>query len=283
MPWRPTMCLLCFLCACSDSRSRVAGDGGEAVDGDGARNENAKNDGSISLAPVCDRSESIRLGMWRSAGNAAFMTPYGATFAFVDGQCRFHASRDAMLGIATGTLSEGQAAELATEIAWNSIGSFSDYYDGVSCFDGGGFAISNGTRVLSCDCKCDDTAPGGLSEAIEASKQWPRLLADGGELVDGPVRVAAIEQPTIPVELTQVWPLSRPLADFTSDTAFLSDPGVLVEDSADVTELRQLRRVAAGQTGKQIYVKSNGLSATLYVRDELPSEVDSEIRRFQSR
>lgn len=217
-----------------------------------------------------------------------FLARYGSRFAFIDGHCRYYASRDATQGVSSGQLSPAQAAQLADEIGWAKLEQYSAFADGTSCTDGGGSVVSAGTLAFYCDCACDDDAPTGLADAIAASGKWTKTLADQGAPLDGPVRVLALET-GVPQDQAQPWLLSRDLAEFvsaTTDPAFWTATGLLVEDSADAAALRQLRANAVDaffHLSQPVYVWSGDLTAQLFIRDELPAQAEAAITAFDER
>jgi hypothetical protein len=228
--------------------------------------------------------------MWFYAAvvGVPFLEQYGLRFAFIDGHCRYFASRDPALRIVRGQLDDEEAKRIADDMEWERLESLSEFRDGTSCMDGSFATLSDGLHSVGCDCACDVDAPRGLAEAVAATTAWERTLADQGDPLDGPVRVVAFEVPagSIPPGATQQWPLDRDLAGLVSASGTAAvqdrDAGVLVEDAMERAALRKLRTNAegVGKGASAIYVQSGMLTTQLYIRDELPPEVEAAVNRF---
>jgi hypothetical protein len=240
-------------------------------------------DGGDAKMQICDGSDGIRLGMWSGGGfvnNAyPFLYPYGRFFAFVDGHCRFYASNDVMTGIASGTLSAAEADQLAREVRYAQIATFSQHHDASDCADGGSSAISDGAHTFGCDCDCDADAPAGLADAEAASTTWITNLVASGDLSDGPVRAAAIEVATDASSPSgDAWPLAWPIADIVvPNSNLVEESGLDIGDPADTTALRALRSKAA-KASVQIGIVDSTASYMLFVRDELPTDVAAAVK-----
>ena len=269
----------CWAGRCRDLNASEAGHDAAIMSVDSGTN--------TSTAEICDGSDDIRLGLWNDGGqvdvSSKFTNPFGFSFAFVDGHCRYYASVDTMTGIASGMLDATDAASLARDIGYAQIAKFSQHYD-QGCPDAGASRIGDGAHAFGCSCGCDDDAPTGLAEAEAASHTWIERFAKQGKPLGGAVRVAAVNGTVVSSPMPLAWPLDRAIADFViPGMTFTVDSGLVIDDAMDAAALRTLRsRMAAVMPGyAKIAIMDGALSYTLFVRDELPPDVDAAAHTFQ--
>jgi hypothetical protein len=252
---------------------------------------NAATQTGVPVPKICDGSDDIRLGIWNTPGSFSgpadtFMTPFGYTFAFVDGHCRFYASTKARIGLVGGTLDSAEAEQLAREIG---LASFSEF-DGTliqGCLDGGSTMIGDGVHAFSCMCgDCGDSAPTGMAEAVDAGQAWIMRLATEGAPWSGAIRAVAIDFMEPPYfEAPQPWPLATSIDDIWVPSADLNgDSGTVFDSAADTAALQAVRT-----QHNMLLVPFDYISVTagekkysLYVRDELPRKTTASFTRFQT-
>jgi len=240
--------------------------------------------------PICDGSQDMRLGISSGGGFVAntymFTNPYGNRFLFVDGQCRYHASIDYMQGFASGTLSSAEAEQLATDIGWSMLPTWSAYSD-VQCPDAGASIITRPSYAATCICGCQDMGPPGLAAAMVKAGEWLGNLYMQGTRSTGAVSaIAGMTPGATGMELA--WPLGRPIADIAGlvqDTVLFSGTsGVGFENPVDTSALRDLRSAAVAQMmyAQSIPVLDQGMTYVVFVRDELPDGVDAAIEALRA-
>lgn len=247
---------------------------------------------------VCDGSSEMRLVFEVGGGfvdSAFYFTnPHGFGFFAIDGSCRFYAGSDYMLGIASGTLSEGQAKQLGADVHWSDLAGWSwSYHQDETCPDAGGEALMRAGRFAGCGCGCDAIAPKGLGAALSNAEDWMRRLSAQGTRLDGPVTAFAWESDdplkTDPRLERVTWPLARSMASiagllherFDADvTVAGTTGGARFEDRVEVAQLRDVRFATAEQTLNGVTptfvpVMEGSMRYDLYVRDELPETVEA--------
>lgn len=268
--------LASLLGACADARRLDDAGASQRDAGAGA--------GAASVGPICDGSDTMRLGITSAGGFVAitylFTNPYGNAYLFVDGHCHYYVSVDYMGGFATGTLSPAEAEQLALDIGWERIAAWSSYHDAV-CPDAGSRVITRVGVAATCICQCKDKGPAGLADAMQHALDWANALAARGELSSGPI--SAVAQAQIrPSGHELAWSLQRPLA---SIPGLVQQPSSGVTNSArfdaanDLTALRSLRSEAVAQ---QMYTQfvpviDQGTAYLLFARDDLPDEATAAI------
>ena len=276
-----------LLAACGATSTATPQGGAGAVASDAAEPQAGATATPSAPAGIgsafCDGSNDIRLGMWLDAGPGnAFMQPFGFRFAFVDGRCRYVASSDAMVGIASGVLDSARVEELARDVSYARIAEFSAHSDEV-CFEGGRSAISDGARSFGCGCECDEGAPAALISAEAASHRWIDRLVAEGSLSTGAVRAVAVKYDSGgPYADSPAWPLARPITDIlVSEFLLREDAGAIIDDAEDAATLRALRTQAMTRGTFVIYVLDAMQQYYLLVRDEPESPTEAAVRAFR--
>lgn len=253
----------------------------------GESSEDGGSGGGTQTQPLCDGSDTIRL-LYRSGGgyveqSYAFTNPHGHVFLAVMGNCEAFVGESYMKGLRSRTLSEQQAASLSKDLGRDQLAAWSKFPDTMSCPDAGSTSISDGTNVVSCSCGCDPDVPAGVQAALEQAAKWKESLLVEGTPLSGPVAAAALPddnpQPSFgPFS----WPLSWPVTELPSP--YTSSTGTRIEDATEAAALRQLRADALSQMTWASYtpiVDSTAARFQLYVRDELPAEVEAALQSVE--
>ena len=226
----------------------------------------------------------MRLGITSGGGFVAttysFTNPYGRVYLFVDGHCRYYASTDYMQGFASGTLSAAEAEQLASDIGWDHIATWSTYRD-VMCPDAGSSAITRASVAATCICGCQDMGPAGLYDAMQHGLEWARTLAARGERSTGPISAVAQKQ-IRPSGHELAWSLDRPLAsisDLVEENNASVTSSAHFDTAGDLAALRALRSGAQAQDMYAQFVPVIDADAAylLFARDDLPDAAAAAI------
>jgi hypothetical protein len=246
------------------------------------------------LGELCDGSNEVRLFVHAGGGfvedSYEFMNPYGSSVLVVLGTCEYYAQPDGGGEWITGTMSETSAQALARELQFERVPEFSSFRDRESCPDAGAQYLQVPGAWVMCTCGCGDGAPAGLEDAmVSASLATTAYGLQGDPLTGGSVRVVArvhTEVSDTPPASTPQWSLGFPITDalLPGGGAVPRDAGVRVDDAADVTELRRLRREYPSENTASDYVFVQDSTAAVYVilvRDELPTDVAAGVAALE--
>jgi hypothetical protein len=228
--------------------------------------------------PLCDGSAEVRLLIYNEGGRGtfpAFAVPFGSSFAFVDGQCRFFAGSGHSLGYRTGVLTSEQAAVVSRETLWVYLPAL-DGVQAEQCPDSSHVVVTDGEHTARWKC------PLGGVPSFSA-------LASEGALLDGPVLVATAPE-ALPRATTLPWPIAREpsaFADVSSEDPWRT-PGVRITDPADVARLRQLRAkvvLDSPYENHPFYVTTGdgGPTYAAYVRDDVPEDMRRAVEDMWAR
>lgn len=245
------------------------------------------------IIPICNGGKGYRLGVFDSGTgllapnpSGLFIQIFGGPFMVIGSDCQFYASANPMKGIVTGTLSTGDAAQLASDVDWSMFTEFGKYAKSAPlCQDGGGYITGDGIHSFACLCDCDPAAPPSLARAKDAAARWLTQLADDGMGVNGPVSAVAtvFSGGTPPPGDPQVWPLLTPITDIVSASEDDLGDGMRFDDPGDAMMLRAMRSKALADfaDARQIYVTDGTQEYLMYLRDELDSATSTEIASFR--
>jgi hypothetical protein len=245
---------------------------------------------TTSPGTLCDGSEDVRLGYTSEGGQVdityEFTNPYGHSFFFIDGQCRFYASSGLLQGVHTGSLTQAQSEQLMTAVHWEELAELSAAPEIESCPDAGGSTIWTRDSTTMCTCGCDD---GPLAEAKDAAimraYEWIAMLEALGAPLTGPLSVIANER-GVAENSQPAWPLDRAMTEIEFLVQDIYGEGVgqpaLFDVPAETTELRALRAAVAPTFG-EIAVREAGIAYTLHLRDELPDDARAAIAALLAR
>jgi hypothetical protein len=246
-------------------------------------------------AAICDGSSAIRLALTVTAGGQVqstfyFTNPHGFSYALVDGQCHFYAAGSAMKGVHTGTLSTAQAEQLARDIHWQGFQDIAGPNQG-GCPDASTVSILVPGASTACTCGCPMSSP--RSSAITQASMWMEMLAGMGTAIDGPVH--ALAMPTTAASVMgspSPWPLTHamryiPGLIVSESTVSTADSGAVFTEMTDVASLRALRASALSAYAYASWIPIQNVGDTevfaLYVRDDLPTEVETAFSAFVAR
>jgi hypothetical protein len=250
--------------------------------------------GTVSTEPLCDGSSAMRLTFESGGGFVDqlyfFTNPHGHAFLAIDGKCQFYVGQNYMRGIATGTLTEAEAAELSKDVHWFELAGWDwNVNKDAPCPDSGGISLTRAKITAGCSCGCDDAAPKGLNDALSNASKWIDRLMTEGKPVTGPLSAVAFTEAgagTTNLPFVQ-WPLARSMSSIMGlvhepSAEYLSATNTMVAHFDDPTEVMQLRaaRVATvshdtnGSVGNSVPVKEGSLQYRLYARDELPNNAE---------
>lgn len=232
--------------------------------------------GADSLAEplaICDGSADIRFGYdvsggWITDPSALFFTQYGWSFAYVRGDCGYVAAKEPEGQFHTGVLSATQAEQLSKEVDYRTLDRRARAPGRPPCPDAPGERIHGAHATLHCTC----CGPVASRVAVR--------LADQGKPVEAAVTVAVVPGTrAVPDADWPTWPLAVPITTFfTSQGATPdADDGVRVDDSDDAAALRALRDGFRNANGT-VMVQDGGLPYELYVRDELPADMEAAVQ-----
>jgi hypothetical protein len=249
--------------------------------------------------PLCDGSDDIRLALFDGGGGPlpesyAFIHPSDHARLLINGQCQFHVEGDHLDGIRTGKLSTSEAEQLAHDVMWDELATWSyDWHQDQSCPDAGYATIAGAQGFGSCSCGCDANAPSGLDGALLKAYEWAARLASEGQALAGPVSALALDSTEQSKVLTEVkgaslsfedWPLDREMSAIDglihsrSEEALLNGNATyaLFSAMADYTKLREMRNAHdpnASDRRAGIPVKEGSSTYDVFIRDELPDAV----------
>lgn len=271
-------------------------DGGAAVDASVpplAADGGSADAGIVSTEPLCDGSSAMRLTYTSGGGFVEqmyfFTNPYGGAFFTIDGKCQFYAGNNYMRGIATGTLTEAEAAELSKDVHWFELAGWDwNVNKDAPCPDSGGVSLGRAKISAGCSCGCDDAAPKGLNDALSNANKWNERLMTAGKPVTGRLSAIAItsEAGTSNTNMFVVdWPLARSMSSIQGlvhepSVEYLREPNAVVahiDDPAEATKLRESRVATVSHetfmgASSYVTVKEGSAQYRLYVRDDLPAD-----------
>jgi len=250
---------------------------------------------SPTADPICNGSDAIRLSLDISGGGLvpssyAFTHPHGHAYLFVDGRCTFYVSGlDYMTGIHTGTLPPDFAAQLATDIHWAELPELEGMGPD-ACPDGSYTTINALGFKARCSCgSCGTDAPPGKLEAIQKAGEWIQMVSELGVPLRGPVSALVMPEEASRTGDPATWSLSRAITDIPglvvrAGTSTSAGSGVRFDDDVDNAALRALRdrqhSMYPNQGFARVWMSVGEPVYELYVRDELPPEVESAFTEF---
>ncbi|HEY4055413.1 MAG TPA: hypothetical protein VGM39_02355 [Kofleriaceae bacterium] len=211
-------------------------------------------------------------------GEDAMISDNGA-YIFVDSQCHYWVSPTYYAQPThTGTLTSEQAAQYGARLhvgAWDAL---SREWQGEQASDSGQIIFDDSVHQVVCSGVCNAEFAPELPQPILDMTDGLAIkdeLWTAGVPAAGSLRALAYASGPVAGDQVEVaWPLARPISDFLrADDAHGTGrgEGVLVDDSADLAALRQLR-AALPTYDPTIRVTSGGVSYHVYVRDSLPFE-----------
>jgi hypothetical protein len=263
--------------ACSDGRCRTIS--GVPVD--------APMSEPGSLADVlCNGSDQIQLLLQSHGGLLWQYNSTHAIFAMVDGHCHYYVENGYMNGIRQGVLSASQADQLAHEVnitrlkGWTEPPLF-------QCSDGGSQLIATPAAAISCECgECSGAQAASKKAAITSADTWLARLAMQGSPVSGAVWAMAIQDNFAGFSQQPVaWPLARPMGSIDGFVKLAiptdSSQGARFDDAGEAMTLRELRGQVATIAGF-VAIQDGDMKYDLYVRDELPADVDQALTAFEA-
>jgi hypothetical protein len=250
-----------------------------------------------SPASLCDGSDDIRFAM-TSSRNAfddealfVFAEPYGPSFIFLDGQCRYWIGlRGHLQGVRQGQLTEGLAAEFAQAVGihrlaeWQSVGRVG------GCLDGGSSVILDADHAVTCACSCAGIP--GLESALGAAWKWHRRLWEDAEPLNEGLHIAARLDPyrmsSIPNPANLVfieWPLPWSMTEVAEADGSVDPDGRRIEDLEEQQTLRELRAVSLDRnpSATAVPVIQDDQGYYVYIRDDLPTSIQRAINTFTRR
>jgi hypothetical protein len=238
--------------------------------------------GLMATEDICDASDGLRFAMSSGGGfvpiDYFFRSPYGFTFLFVDGHCRYYTS-GAEGEIRTGSLSKAQARQLSAASGYASLEAWSTTpSENPGCADGVDTTLYRPGFHAGCYCGCDASAvPAAKIAAMQDTYTWVQKLKTLGTAVDGDIRAAAVKEDS-PSGTPVAWPLSRAMVDIASFVQPVSIPdSALFTDSAETKKLRKVRSDALAAKAYLPEVSEAGTTYGLYLRDELPAAVATAV------
>jgi hypothetical protein len=253
-------------------------------------------DAAVAADPtLCDGSDEFRLLVNDMKYEPSlqhlrsFEYPHNAYLA-IDGHCHYIATWDFMLGIHAGDLSDSDLSSLESDLSLRRLASLRSTRS--QCTDSSTVLISTLDTNLSARCPGSD----GSTEAERAlvnAEDWEMRLAEAGVPLDGPIHAQALrgEPPNLGDRTAPVvpWPLSRKVSEIPALLEGGDDilhPIGAPFDGDDAQMLRALRasivmlRNADGLGPDGVYVKEDGVTYHLSVRDDLPEDVDRRLSDF---
>jgi hypothetical protein len=258
----------------------------------------AEEDAGVAHDPMCDGSDAMRLAYTSESGGLVapafgFTNPHGHAFIAIDGKCRYYVGRNYMHGVISGTLTSSDAAQLAADLHWADLDSWASWGIGkdAACPDSGIVSLMKANAGAGCSCGCDPPAPKGLSDALQKAHDWVEKLSSTGKPLDGAVSAVVLGSGfgATPNQPKFTWPLSRTIKSIPELVVDESEPKLWMdtgpwarfEDSSEFSKLRDMRtmttstdRAGSGSVATDVIVVEGGMEYHLFVRDELPSEVE---------
>lgn len=238
---------------------------------------------------ICDGSADIRLAMAIEGGQVdttyQLTNPYGHSFVFVDGQCRYYASSSWLGGVVQGGLSGARAAELEQSLILARISQL-DYHDPESCPDADVTWLRTSAGYADCSCGCDAKAPKGLADALGIAGMLQHELAEMGSALGGSIQLAVIVEDGLTSLSTPAWPLIWPLNDIAVTwEAYTRRPDanlrLLTGDEAAAVRMLRAQTLAADASARSIRVRDLGKTYSLFMREELPDGVQRAIETLE--
>ena len=271
----------CNHCGCS--KSGVACTLLACITPDAGTVDDAGDDGgALPAEDICDGSDGMRFAMTSGGGfvpiDYFFRSPYGSSFLFLDGHCRYYTS-GSQGEIRTGTLSKAQARQLSAASGYASLQAWSKTpSDNPGCADGGDTTLYRPGFQAGCYCGCDPSAvPAAKIAAMQDTYTWVQKLKTQGSAIDGDIRAAAVLE-DVPSSTPVAWPLARAIVDIAGFVQPGSIPdSALFTDGTETKQLRKLRNDAVAAKAYVPEVSEAGTTYGVYMRDELPATVATAV------
>jgi len=193
---------------------------------------------------VTTHAGAIRPGAW-------MMTNNGNEYLFIMGDCRYFVMVNAWEEVRSGTLTREQAEAFEERVRYTELSNLAGFYPPAEGVIAGVDSHWFGSPDHGVSCPGFCQAPAEVWEVGDEVRAAQRDLYEMGEAVDGPMRVTLLEVPGGPLANHPspiAWPLSTQLDEVAiteEEIVYEHDDqyvGVLLEDEADVSALRELRR-----------------------------------------
>lgn len=231
---------------------------------------------------LCDGSTDIRLALTNGGGmvdvSYDFVHPYGYSFLFIDGQCRYWISQESG-ELREGVLAAADALDVEERVAYDRLAELEG--DDSSCPDAGSATIRGPSHEASCSCGCDTDAKQVVFDGLSAleAELWNRAQAQDWSLS------AARTDYLMTVGTASVWPLSWPVTDLPllEYSGGVSSSGMPITDANDRAKLRALRaEVNQRQPGTEVIRLTTDPEPALGVvlHEHLPAETRERVARF---
>jgi hypothetical protein len=206
----------------------------------------------------------------------------------VDGHCHYYVENGSMNGMREGVLSASQADQLAHEVGITRLTGSTTPPDFV-CFDGGSTLIATRAAAMRCECGgCFGPQAASKTAAIKSAHAWIDRLAMQGTPISGSVWAMAIQDNFAGASQEPLaWPLARPMGSIDGlvqpSLPTASSQGARFDDAAEAMALRELRQQAAAIANASfVAIQDGAMKYDLYVRDELPADVDQALTTFEA-
>ncbi len=256
-------------------------DAGPAADG-------GERDAGVEPLPdsLCNGGSEMRLAFSSEGGFVHeayyFTNPFGHAFFLIAGDCTFYAGQNYMRGIATGKLSDAEAAELSRDVHFDELAGWSwDPNKDAACPDSGSISIVRAKGYGGCSCGCDMTAPAGLGDALSNAYMWIERLLTAGKPLEGPVTALALPETANNIAPLVDWPLDRTMDSIAglvhprNEQLWMRTDFARFPAATDYEKLREARAATQrqdrnGQLSPSVPVREGSMTYDLFVRDDLP-------------
>lgn len=246
--------------------------------------------GHESPEPLCDGSDDLRLrykiaiGLGKVQAGWLTMWENGVRWFAIDGRCRYWVFQsDEPHGLwnetRTGQLSEGEAAQIASDLQLHSFAEIAGRSREEGVFDMPLRTLATPSDYLVCEGACVDDVREGV---LESAKDWLAHLYENGTPVENGLRATVDEFPEhAPSRPLPTKPFPEELTPYVQKRHDQGCPGeTFVVPESIVPTLREYReehRAVGDDRAWYRYIsleRENGQRYRLYFRDRVPIEND---------
>jgi hypothetical protein len=252
----------------------------------------AEGDAALpEVQPICDGSDDVRLTFAAPGGffsRSPFSQRYGSVSLAIDGRCSYWIADESLRGLRVGTIDAASAAVLSRELHSGRYQTAEGYRPNAACSDDVPRFLSDSTGTIQQYACGNEAAPPVVAESFERAQRLMVELASGATPAWSPTRVLAVKDPDLVDGPVFAWPAFELAARAVSqrDIAYTVPPGagVLVEDSATLAQLTELRLAAldSNEYAADLLVESSEQRYRVFLRDEPPEAVTLAVQRTLS-
>jgi len=246
---------------------------------------------------LCDGSDDVRLAIKMGGGHVdrgyAFTKLHGARFLYVTGRCSFVAATEpeALQAVGEGQLSPEQGRQLSETLGLDRLAGMA-YVDLQSCPDAGLVSVATAAGYADCTCGCDESAPTGLEEVINATSAAFELVRATALPLDGAIELVAVEDETPlkqPERSLQQWPFGWPVREiavtqrqYRENVSAVRSPRALTGDDAKLARALRAEALTRSEWRREMHVADGEHSYALYMRDQIDPPLERAIAAFES-